>query len=106
MEEKMYNLEAVCVELGITPHTLAKWTQWEKNQLRDGLIDKPYLPVPIKQEHTKGRPKLWTQTMVNQLKEHKKNMVTGRNGIYGMYTNPNHKNTKKYKKAQEENKNE
>ena len=33
------------------------------------------------------------------LKEFKKNIVVGRNGVYGMYSNPLYKETKKYKKS-------
>lgn len=99
---KEYKLMDVCAELNISNWTLRNWYMWENKALKDGLIDKSRLPEPIRREHTKGTPRIWTQKMVDQLKEYQKSIVSGRNGIFGVYSNPEHKNTKKYKKQMEE----
>lgn len=97
--EKVYRANEICEELKITDFTLANWYNWENKQLKQGLITERYLPQPLIVEHEKGRPRIWTQEMLEQLKEHKSKIITGRNGIYGMYSNPNHFSTRKYKKS-------
>ena len=100
---KEYKLMDVCNELQISNWTLRNWYMWENKALKDGLIDKPQLPQPKRLEHSKGSPRIWDEEMVKQLKEYQQNIVMGRNGIFGVYSNPEHKNTKKYKKQMEEN---
>lgn len=97
MNEKMYNINEVCEKLKITIWTLKNWYSWEKKRVKDGA--EPYLPVPVKMVHQKGMPNMWTEDMIVQLKHYKSTIVLGRNGVYGMYTNPSHKETHKYKKS-------
>lgn len=97
--EKMYSANDVCKALKITNYTLSNWYRWERKRVSEGC--EPYLPQPQKLEHTKGSPRLWTKEMVEELRLYQKNIVSGRNGIYGVYSNPYHKETKKYKKSLE-----
>lgn len=101
--EKMFNANEVCAELNITFWTLRNWYQWESLALREGNISSKYLPEPIRDCTKKGKPRLWTESMIEALKNYKSTIVTGRNGVYGVYTNPSHKNTKKYKKSLQNN---
>lgn len=98
---KKYNIHEICEYLNISSWTLLHWYDLEKKQLKDGLIDKPYLPVPERLTNVKGRPKMWTQEMADALKEYQSNIIMGRNGIYGVYSNPNHYTTRKYQKNKE-----
>ena len=86
-DEKMYSADEICKELKITHWTLTNWYAWEKKL---GLSD---LPQPIVLEHAKGKPRRWTEDMLNQLQEFKTNIVVGRNGKFGEFTNPKHKNS-------------
>ena len=95
--EKLFTADEICKELHITIYTLRNWYSWEKKRIRAG--EKSYLPQAIRLEHTKGKPRVWDANMLEQLKEYQKTIVTGRNGIYGVYSNPFHKETKKYKKS-------
>lgn len=97
----MFNLYEVCEQLGVSTYTVKNWYRWENNLLKQGRITKRYLPQPKTKVHTKGSPRMWTDKMVEELKEFKSNIVTGRNGIYGEFSNPCHKQTKKYKKQME-----
>ena len=99
--EKFYNASQVCEKLGITIYTLTNWYNWQRKGLRDGLCKTPYLPEPIRQQNVKGKPRMWTDEMIKKLAEYQKGIVTGRNGSYGMYSNPYYKETKKYKKSLE-----
>ena len=96
---KTYKAIEVCNELNISINTLTNWYRWQNNLLKTGEITKKYLPEPSKLEHEKGKPRIWTQAMVDELKEYKSSIVFGRNGVYCKFSNPNHKNTKKYKKS-------
>lgn len=96
-ENKMFKADDVCKALHITIYTLRNWYSWEKKIVESG--GEKYLPQPIILEHTKGKPRIWDAEMVEQLKEYQKTIVTGRNGVYGIYSNPFHKETKKYKKS-------
>lgn len=96
-DEKMYSADEVCKALKVSSWTLSNWYRWEQKRVDAGEENR--LPKPIKLEHTKGKPRRWTKEMIEQLKDFKKSLVTGRNGIYGVYTNPYHKETKKYKKS-------
>lgn len=92
--ERTYNTTEVCVELGVSYHTLTTWYRWQTRLKKEGKIDTNYLPEPIKQTELRGKPRMWTQEMVDALKEYKKNMVVGRNGVYGAYSNPEHHKAK------------
>lgn len=95
--EKLYKVDEVCEQLQISPHTLLKWYQWEKYSIRDGKVTEQFLPQPIKLENQKGQPKAWTQEQIEQLKVFKENMVFGRNGRFGKYSNPLHNQKKEEK---------
>ena len=98
-EQKLYSADEVCEVLNISSYTLSNWYNWERKRLASGDVEKPYLPEPIRLEHTKGSPRRWTEEMVTDLKKFQKTIVIGRNGIYGVYSNPYYKETKKYKKS-------
>lgn len=98
-KELLYQAANVCEQLNITQWTLRNWYAWEKKQLNSNIISETYLPKPQILEHQKGKPRVWTQEQIEQLKEYKKNIITGRNGIFGAYSNPTHFETKKYKKS-------
>ena len=100
--QEFYTTREVCELLGITNYTLTNWYSWQKKRLNEGLVSEPYLPQPTRLENGKGRPRQWTGKMIKQLQEYQKHIVVGRNGIYGMYSNPFHKETKKYQKMMEE----
>lgn len=93
-KQKTYRMLDLCKELGISVHTLSKWYQWEKLSLKDGLVKEPYLPVPEKLMNERGKPKIWTQQQLDQLRDYKSHIVMGRNGNYGRYSNPLNKNYK------------
>lgn len=97
--KSLYNATEVCEALGISHHTLSFWYRLERKQLSEGLITESYLPEPIKMKNLRGKPNMWDTNMLEALKNFKANIVTGRNGINGAYTNPNHFNTNKYKKS-------
>lgn len=94
---KLYNVEELSKELNVSIYTVRFWYECQSKQLRDGAIDKPYLPEPQRIQG-KGRPRIWTEEQMNALKKYQEGIVKGRNGIYGAYTNPDHFNTRKYKK--------
>lgn len=89
--EKTFRANEVCEALNISIHTLQKWYQWEKYELRDGIVSQKYLPEPTKILDQRGKPKTWTEKQIQQLQEFKKSIVSGRHGRYGKYTNPLHK---------------
>jgi hypothetical protein len=99
--EGFYTTKELCEELGITTYTLTNWYSWEKKRLAEGDIDEPYLPQPYRMYDLKGRPRMWDTDMLYKLKLYKSQIIVGRNGIYGKYSNPYHKETKKYKKEME-----
>lgn len=99
---KLYSVDEVCKKLKITPYTLENWYRYETKLVDSGEVKERYLPKPIKLEHTKGSPRRWNEQMILQLKNYQKTIVFGRNGIYGKYSNPLHKQTKKYQKQMEE----
>jgi len=98
VNEKMYSATDVCAELNISRFTLTHWYDLQSNLLRDGMITEKYLPEPVRLTNERGKPRRWTQEMVDALRKYQENIVVGRNGIYGMYTNPNHLSTRKYQK--------
>lgn len=97
----MYNNYEVAEKLGISIYTLKNWYKWQRKRLREGLVSEPYLPEPDVDAHAKGSPRLWDDKMIEQLITYKNSIVIGRNGIYGKYSNPYHKDTKKYKEQME-----
>lgn len=99
-KEVYYSINEVCEQLGITIWTLKNWYSWEKKRIEEGICEK-YLPTPIRMNNTKGRPNFWTKDMLEELRDYQNTIIMGRNGNYGMYTNPTHKETKKYKKSLE-----
>lgn len=101
----VFNLKAVCEQLKISQYTLANWYRYEHIKVARG--EQPYLPEPIRDENERGKPRYWTEEMVNELKDYKSKIIVGRNGVYGEFSNPYHFETKKYKKQmEEENENE
>lgn len=99
VDEKMYSVNEICAELNISIFTLSHWYDLQQAQIKEGLIDKPYLPEPLRLSDQRGKPRRWTESMVEELRKYQSNIVVGRNGIYGAYSNPNHKNTRKYQKT-------
>ena len=97
--EKKYSVTQICEELNISVFTLRHWYDLQTKQIKDGLIEKPYLPEPNRDLTMKGRPRYWTKSQLNELKKYQSSITYGRNGIYGVYSNPNHKETKKYKNS-------
>ncbi len=96
-EEKLYTENELCEILNISSWTLKTWYLWESRDIRNGLPS--YLPKPIKLTNRRGKPKRWTESMVNELKDYQGSIVKGRNGVHGAYSNPVHFETKKYKKS-------
>lgn len=90
-ETKLYSANEVCEILGISTFTLTNWYRWEKMQIRDGIISEGRLPVPQRLKNCKGVPRRWTAKDVEALKEFKKNIVVGRLGVFGRYSNPDYK---------------
>lgn len=88
---KYYNLDDTCKKLKISRQTLNNWYRWENNLLKEGIITKRTLPVPVHDNNMRGKPRYWTQNDIDILKKFRDSMVVGRNGIYGKYTNPNYK---------------
>jgi len=99
---KNYRADDVCEALGISIFTLTNWYRWQRKDIKAGEISEPYLPEPTRDSTQKGKPRVWTENDVKELANFKKHIVAGRNGIYGKYTNPCYKNTKKYKQLQEQ----
>lgn len=97
--EKKYSVNEICEALNISTFTLRHWYDLQMKQIKDGLIEKEYLPSPERDVTMKGRPRYWTDKQLKQLKEYQSSITYGRNGIYGVYSNPNHKETKKYKNS-------
>lgn len=91
-EQNVFTANEICKELNITTGTLNNWYRWEKNSNNNRLT------TPGVDPHKKGKPRIWTLSMLNELKNYKENIVMGPNGIYGCYTNPNYLNTKKCRK--------
>ncbi len=88
MNECIYTRNEVCEILGISVFTMNTWYRWQQKQLDNGYIDKEYLPKPQKQLNTKGQPMMWSLDMIGDLKAFQSSIVKGRNGIYGIYSNP------------------
>ena len=88
MDECIYSRTEVCQMLDISVHTLDTWYRWQNRLLRDGLVEKEYLPKPERVTNLKGQPSRWSMDMVGELKSFKSSIIRGRKGIYGIYSNP------------------
>lgn len=97
--DKKYSVTEICEILNISAFTLRHWYDLQTKQKNDGLIETDYLPIPNRDTTMKGRPRYWTGEQLQKLQEYQSSITYGRNGIYGAYSNPNHKETKKYKKS-------
>jgi hypothetical protein len=93
--EKIYLIDEVCEILKVSTHTLQKWYQWERYELRDGIVSENYLPIPNKLTNKRGKPKFWTENQIKELQKFKNEIVMGRNGRFGKYSNPLHKKEEK-----------
>ncbi|WP_026669119.1 hypothetical protein [Butyrivibrio sp. AE3006] len=82
-----YSKNDVCSILGITSFTLENWYRWERKEITNKAVTDNYLPQPIKLENQKGKPLRWSLEMVELLKAYQDQIVRGRNGKYGKYTN-------------------
>lgn len=99
VNEKLYSATEICEELKISIWTLSNWYTWERKQLADKIVAQRYLPQPVRLNNQKGKPRRWSAEMLEQLRVYQKSIVTGRLGSYGAYSNPYHKETKKYKNS-------
>lgn len=84
----MYKANEVCDILGITIWTLTNWYQWERISLEDGTINERVLPIPTKVPNVKGKPRMWSDEQLEELKQFQTAIVRGRNGIMAKVTNP------------------
>lgn len=84
----MYKANEVCDILGITIWTLTNWYQWERISLEDGTITERVLPIPTKVPNVKGKPRMWSEEQLEELKQFQTTIVRGRNGIMAKVTNP------------------
>ena len=90
----MHNANEVCKQLGITIWTLTNWYQWQRISLKDGTLDEPILPEPIKEEGVKGKPRMWSDEQIEELREFQKQIVRGRNAIMAKVPNPKSRRAK------------
>jgi hypothetical protein len=90
----MYNANQVCDKLKITIWTLTNWYQWERISLEDGTLSGRLLPVPIKDETRKGKPRMWSESQLEELKIFQGSIVRGRNGVMAKVTNPKSRHKK------------
>lgn len=88
MSDCIYSRNEVCDMLGISVFTMNTWYRWQKKQLDNGFVDKEYLPKPERQSGLKGQPLRWSMEMIGELRDFKSGIIKGRNGIYGIYSNP------------------
>jgi hypothetical protein len=91
---ELFKASEVCNRLGITTWTLTNWYQWERISLEDGSLSARCLPVPIKAEGVKGKPRMWTENQIEELRAFQNNIVKGRNGIMARVTNPKSRHAK------------
>lgn len=90
-DEKLYTKTEAANAVGISPMTLNAWYRNDNKMKRDneGYVSK--LPQPVRTKLLPRHPKVWTESQVNELRKFKKNMVHGKNGIYGKYNHPKKK---------------
>ena len=84
----MHKADEVCNVLGITIWTLTNWYQWERISLGDGTITERVLPTPTKMTNVKGKPRMWSDEQIEELKLFQTAIVRGRNGVMAKVTNP------------------
>ena len=87
MDERIYSKKEVCDMLNISTFTLETWYRWEKKELENEEVVGHYLPQPLRLENTRGKPLRWTYEMIEELKYFQSQIVRGRNGRFGKYTN-------------------
>lgn len=87
MDQCIYNIEQVSKMLGVTIYTVRNWYMWQNKLIKSGEVEKKYLPIPEKQIHAKGKPSMWSLEMIDDLRMYQKDIVRGRNGNYGKFTN-------------------
>lgn len=84
----MHKADEVCNILGITIWTLTNWYQWERISLEDGTITERVLPTPTKITNVKGKPRMWSDEQIEELRQFQTAIVRGRNGVMAKVTNP------------------
>lgn len=89
--EKMFKFDEAAAELNISRYTLRVWYTWENKLLKEGSITERYLPEGHIATNERGTPRYFTKKDIEQLRKHKNGIIVGRNGIYGKFSNPNHK---------------
>lgn len=89
--EKYYSVNEICKLLKISNATFANWYRWERKMKRDNPDYVSVLPEPIRQMDMRGKPRRFTSEQLTTIKEFKRNIVVGRKGIYGKYSNPSYK---------------
>ena len=89
-----YSANQVCEKLGITVWTLTNWYQWERISIEDGTLSSRLLPVPERDLTKKGRPRMWSESQLEELKVFQTSIVRGRNGVMAKVTNPRSRHKK------------
>ena len=92
MRDGLYSKQEVAKELDVSIYTITNWYKWESKLIRTSEIKQRFLPIPTKIRYAKGQPNYWSFEQIEQLREFKDNMIKGRNGMFGKFTNPKHKN--------------
>ncbi len=95
--DKKFNYDEAAAELKISRYTLRTWYSWESKLLKEGSITERYLPEPHISSGERGMPRYFTEKDIKKLKEYKATIVVGRKGIYGKFSNPNHKEKEEVK---------
>lgn len=85
---KMYRIDEVAEILNLSRYTIANWYAWETKLLKTGEVTEAFLPKFTKVTNMSGRPKFWSEDAVEALKKFKNEMVMGRHGKFGKFTNP------------------
>lgn len=96
---KYFYRNEVCEQLGISEHSLRKWYVVEGQRMKDENDKVSRLPQPERLSHIKGRPCVWTEKQIEELKVFRdKYLQLGRKGAYGKYTNPKYTLSEERKK--------
>lgn len=96
MEDKKFKVERVAVQIGCSVHTIDNWYRWKRAAENDPTMREQYakylalLPDPIKDSIRQTR--FWTKEHIQSLKQFKKVIPKGRNGIMGITTHKGGKN--------------
>lgn len=96
-DKKLFNFDEAAAELKISRYTLRTWYTWETKLLKEGSIKEKYLPIPYIASNERGMPRYFTEADIEKLKQYKGTIVVGRKGIYGKFSNPNHKEKEEVK---------